>query len=268
MSDSIEPLLRRIERLERANRAMKLAAAGAVLAWIGLGAVPASSFPHGPRQLDAQRFNLVTRDGKLLASLGAGPNGGSLAFFDASGRAEMLVGTSASTATPSIGVAAFDGNDVIPGSGKARFVLAVDSAAAGESVFDQNGVDRLSTVLAADGSSDGTFFFDSTGTLRGGLGIGSGGPGVFFDDSKGVARVLEGVTADDTAASLALLDSNAKPIANLSAVGNDSAASLQVLDPDGVARLQAGSTTANGPQVLLNDASGATVWFAPEPAGQ
>ena len=268
MSDSIEPLLRRIERLERANRTMKFAVGTVLLAFFAIGATADVQFPHGPKQLDAQRFNLVTRNGKLLASLGAGPNGGSLTFFDSSGRAEMLVGTSASVTTPSIGVAAFDGNDIIPGKGNARFVLAVDSTTAGESVFDQNGVSRLSNVLSSDGASDGTFVFDSTGTLRGGLGIGNNGPGVFFDDSKGVTRILEGITADDSAASLALLDSNAKPIANLSALGNDSAASLQVLDPDGIPRMQAGSTTANGPQVLLNDASGATIWFAPEPSGQ
>jgi hypothetical protein len=266
MSDGIEPLLLRIERLERANRTMKFAVAGLLIAFFAIGAAPEVKFPHGPRQIDAQRFNLVTRDGKLLASLGAGPNGGSLAFFDASGRAEMLVGTGAGA--PSIGVAAFDGNDLIPGNGNARFVLAVDSNAAGESVFDQNGTTRLSNVLTSNNSSDGTFFYDATGTLRGGIGIGSNGPGVFLDDSKGVARILEGITGDDASSALALLDFNGKPLADLSAAGDDSAASLQILDPSGTPRLQAGSTVANGPQVLLNDAGGSTIWFAPEPAGQ
>src|ERR1019366_6434745 len=84
MSEStIETMLRRIERLERTNRAMKFIALGAVVACIGLNAGPAlSAFPHGPKAVYAQSYNLVTAKGVRVATLAQGVNGGYLVFFD------------------------------------------------------------------------------------------------------------------------------------------------------------------------------------------
>ena len=36
--------------------------------------------------IDAERFNLVTPNGTLIATLGRGPNGGFLAFYDNNGK--------------------------------------------------------------------------------------------------------------------------------------------------------------------------------------
>src|SRR5580692_9535602 len=61
---------------------MKIIAIGAILGCIALNAVPAISsvFPHGPKQINAESFNLVSPKGVLLATLGQGVNGGYLAF--------------------------------------------------------------------------------------------------------------------------------------------------------------------------------------------
>lgn len=99
---TIETMLSRIEHLERANRAMKFIAIGAVLACIALNAVPAVSsvFPHGPKRVDAESYNLVSPKGVLLASLNQTVNGGFLAFYDAKGNPEMTVGVGAPDPEP------------------------------------------------------------------------------------------------------------------------------------------------------------------------
>src|ERR1700690_95026 len=159
---SIETMLARIERLERSNRAMKLIALAAVIGCIALNAVPAlSAFPHGPKATDAQSFNLVSSKGVLVATLAQGPNGGYLAFFDAKGKAEMLVGTRSSPTAKTIGVATFDGNALLPGNGKARQVWAMAADSIGNSIFDGAGNVRLSNVTAGDGSNAGSFFYDA-----------------------------------------------------------------------------------------------------------
>src|SRR5579872_2670137 len=195
----IEIMLSRIEHLERANRAMKFIAIGAVLACIALNAVPAVSsvFPHGPKQVDAESYNLVSSKGVLLATLGQTVNGGYLAFFDAKGNPEMTVGTGApisgSPNNKSVGLAIFDGNALIPRTdsnpGVARMVWAANSVSGvntvfGESIFDANAHTRLSNVTLGDGSNAGSFFFDGT-NLRAGITYSTTGPGVFFNDSTG-----------------------------------------------------------------------------------
>jgi len=165
-----ETMLRRIEHLERSNRAMKFIALGAIVASVALNAIPALAlFPHGPKAVDAQSYNLVTAKGVLVATLGQTANGGYLAFFDAKGKPEMLVGAGApvsSDATAkSLGVAVYDGNALFPGAGDARQVWAMSTAKGvttiGNSIYDGNAKVRLSSVTASDGSNAGSFFYDA-----------------------------------------------------------------------------------------------------------
>lgn len=266
MSEAIiETMLQRIERLERANRVMKFSALGAVVICIALNAGPAlSAFPHGPKRVDAESFNLVSPKGALLATLTQGVNGGYLAFFDANGKAEMLVGTSASAADKDIGVATFDGNALMPGSGKARQVWAMGSESIGNSIFDGNGNARLSSVTAGDGSNAGTFFYDASEMLRGGIGAGSNGPGLFFNDSTGASRLLEGVLADDSGVSLSMLNAGAtQHLATLSALGDGSATTLQIDDNNGTARSIDGFGTQSGEIIQLNNAADSETFRAP-----
>jgi hypothetical protein len=263
--NSGDAMLARLERLERSNRVMKLIALGAVIGCIALNAVPAlSAFPHGPRATDAQSFNLVSSKGVLVATLAQGPNGGYLAFFDSKGKAEMLVGTSSSAGDKTIGVATFDGNALLPGNGKARQVWAMAPNSIGNSIFDGAGNVRLSNVTDGDGSNAGSFFYDATPQLRAGVGVGDNGPGAFFNDSTGTARLLEGVLADDSGASLSMTNSGATHhLATLSALGDGSATTLQIEDNSGVARAIAGVGSQSGEIIQLNNAGGTETFRAP-----
>jgi hypothetical protein len=266
MSDgTIDTMLRRIEHLERSNRVMKFIALGAIVASVALNALPAmSAFPHGPKRIDAQSFNLVSPKGALLATLAQGVNGGYLAFFDTNGKAEMLVGTSASAADKSIGVATFDGNALLAGTGIARQVWAMDSTSIGNSIFDAAGNVRLSNVTAGDGSNAGSFFYDATPTLRVGIGAGNSGPGLFFNDSTGTSRLLEGVSSDDSAVSLSMMNAEAThPLAALSALGDGSATTLQIADHNGTQRSVEGFSTVSGEIIQLHNVSNAETFRAP-----
>lgn len=219
-----ETMLRRIERIERSNRAMKFIALGAVIISVAFNAFPAMSsvFPHGPKQTDAERFNLVSPKGALLATLGQTANGGYLSFYDAKGNLEMNLGAGAPDATnptnTSIGVAIYDGNALLPRSdskaGVARMVWAGNATAGvptvfGESIFDANEKVRLSDATAGDGTNGGSFFYDSSQTLRASIGLGNNGPGAFFNDSTGTSRLLEGVAGNDSSASFSLMNTGA-----------------------------------------------------------
>ena len=267
--ETMETVLQRIERLERANRVMKFVALGAVIACIALNAGPAlSAFPHGPKRIDAETFNLVSPKGALLATLTQGVNGGYLAFFDPNGKAEMLVGTSASASVKSVGMATYDGNALFPGNGVSRQVWAMSTfngaTSIGNSIFDGVGKVRLSNVTAGDGSNAGSFFYDASQTLRGGIGTGGNGPGVFFNDSTGTARLLEGVLGDDSGVSLSMLNAGAtQHLATLSALGDGSATTLQIDDNSGTARAIAGFGSQSGEIIQLNNAGDTETFRAP-----
>jgi len=262
---TIETMLSRIEHLERSNRVMKFIAIGAILVAVAFNALPAMAlFPHGPKRVDAESFNLVSPKGVLLAELTQGPNGGYLAFFDASGKAEMLVGTSATTGDKTIGVATYDGNALMPGLGKARQVWAQNSTSIGNSIFDPNGNPRVSNITLADGSNGGSFFYDGNVTLRAGIGLGSAGPGAFFDDSSGVARLTQGVSANDSAVSFAMYNTGATiPLFDLSALNDGSATTFQIADHNNHARVTEGFSTVSGEIIQLHDVNQAETFRAP-----
>jgi hypothetical protein len=268
---TIETMLRRIEHLERANRAMKFIALGAVLACIALNAVPALSsvFPHGPKQIDAERFNLITPKGALIATLSQGTNGGYLAFFDANGKPEMQVGTSAGPANQFVGAAIFDGNALLAGTGVARQVWSMSTqnsvTTVGNFIFDGNEKVRLSNSTAGDGTNAFSLFYDAT-QQRAGIGFGANGPGAFFQDSTGAARILEAIKADDSATVLTMLNSSGDalhPLADLSALGDGSNTVLQIEDHNNHPRLTEGFSLASGEIILLHDVNQAETFRAP-----
>jgi hypothetical protein len=282
MSESIiETMLSRIEHLERANRAMKIIAIGVILGCIALNAGPALSsvFPHGPKQINAESFNLVSPKGVLLATLGQTANGGYLVFVDAKQNPEMTVGTGApipgSPNNKSVGMAIFDGNALLPRTdsnpGVARMVWAANSVGGvntvfGESIFDANAHVRLSNATLGDGSNAGTFFYDGAQTLRTGITFSTNGPGLFLNDSTGAARVLEGVKADDSQTYLAMLNASGNgnaPLAFLSAMGDGSVTTLQVEDGTGVQRAISGFSTGSQEIIQLHNGAGTETFRAP-----
>ena len=274
-----EAMLRRIERLERSNRAMKFLVLGALAASVAFNAFPAMSsvFPHGPKQTDAQRFNLVSAKGVLVATLGQTANGGYLSFYDAKGKLEMNLGAGAPDAThltnTSVGIAIYDGNALLPRSdsnpGVARMVWAGNATAGeatvfGDSIFDANKMVRVSNATAGDGSNGGAFFYDTNQTLRAGIGAGNSGPGMFFNDSTGATRLSQSVSANDAVVSLAMFSTDAtNALYSLSAVGNGSATTFQIEDGNGTPRLNEGFSTGSNEIILLNDAGDNETFRAP-----
>lgn len=271
---TIETMLSRIERLERSNRVLKFIALGAIVASVALNALPAMAvFPHGPVRVDAESFNLVSPKGVLIATLAQGVNGGYLAFYDAKGNAEMLVGTGSSAKNPSIGTAVFDGNALLPRSDNSKGIDRTFSGAStnnsvttlGEFLLDPNGNSRLTSTINNDGSNSVSIFYDGTNE-RAGIGLGTNGPGAFFEDSKGNARILESVTPDDSATVMTMLNSAgnpAQPLVDLSALGNGSETTLQVEDDSGQQRLIEGYSTGSQEIIQLHNAAGTETFRAP-----
>ncbi|HVN30000.1 MAG TPA: hypothetical protein VMT64_15995 [Candidatus Binataceae bacterium] len=278
MSDAThEAMLRRIERLERSNRALKFVVLGALVVSVALNAFPAMSsvFPHGPKQTDAQRFNLVSPKGVLLATLGQTANGGYLSFYDAKGHLEMNLGAGAPDANhptnTSVGLAIYDGNALLPsdGTGVARIVMAGNATAGnptvfGQSIFDSSATLRASFATGGDGANGGSFFYDGNQTLRAGIGAGNSGPGAFFNDSTGTTRLSQGVSANDAVVSLAMFSTGATDaLYSLSAVGNGSATTFQIEDGSGTPRLIEGFSSVSNEIVQLNNAAGTETFRAP-----
>jgi hypothetical protein len=276
---TLETMLRRIEYLERSNRALKYLALGAVFVAVGLSAFPAMSsvFPHGPKQFDAQRFNLVSPKGVLIATIGQTANGGYMSFYDAKGNLEMNLGAGAPDAVhpanTSVGMAIYDGNALLPrddaNPGVARMVWA-GNATAGEttvfsdSVFDGNKNVRVSNGTAGDGSNAGSFFYDASQTLRAGIGAGNGGPGAFFNDSTGTTRLSQAVSGNDAVVSLAMFNTGATHVLySLSAVGNGTATTFQIEDGAGTPRLIEGFSSVSNEIIHLSDGGGSGTFRAP-----
>jgi len=276
---TLEAMLRRIERLERSNRALKYLALGAVVVSIALNSFPAVSavFPHGPKRFDAQTFNLVSPKGVLVATIGQTANGGYMSFYDAKGNLEMTLGAGAPDAThptnTSVGMAVYDGNALLPrddaNPGVARMVWAGNATAGeptvfGDSIFDGNKNVRVSNGTAGDGSNAGSFFYDANQTLRTGIGAGNSGPGAFFNDSTGTTRLSQGVSANDAVVSLAMFSNGAtNTLYSLSAVGNGSATTFQIEDGSGTPRVIEGFSTVSNEIIQLNNAGGNETFRAP-----
>lgn len=174
---SLEQISKRLERAERANRAMKIWSSIAFAAFIAFGSGPfastvmAKKVKPPPALVAAQAFDLESSDGKVLATLKAGPaGGGQLTFFDTNGKRLALVGMSDDDTQA--GLSAFDGNAIASGNGVRRTIFGVSQDGFGMAVF---GADGLAGRVGLGSSLDGTTspsaleLSDSSGTTRTGL---------------------------------------------------------------------------------------------------
>src|SRR5579863_3223223 len=118
ISDELRALTRRVDRLERSNRMLKIVSLVALAAVIVATRIPITSAgPSGV--INALQYNLYSRSGTLLATLGTNTSGfPSLTFFDATGKRLTQVGEADNG--KGAGVYGFDNNAVLPGKGVTR----------------------------------------------------------------------------------------------------------------------------------------------------
>jgi len=211
IEERFEGLARRLERAERANRAMKIWGSIAFAVLIGFGsgsfASNATAKPKPPAILTATREIDLSSGGATVASLRIVSGQPNLVFYDSAGKVVEDIGISP-TALPTghaAGVAVYDGNADIPGgTGKIRASFGVTPsgslAGVGMGTYDANGVERSSDGSAIDGSFDGVAFYDATGANRTGVSYfpSTNFNGFYSDDASGNGRASMGAGADGT----------------------------------------------------------------------
>jgi hypothetical protein len=123
-----------------------------------------------------QTLNLVNGSSQVLATLTAAPDGGgSLTFFDSSGKRFMLVGVD--DAGTAAGLSAFDGNTLASGTGVTRTFIGVSGSADATPGFGMGvvGANGTSRRVELGSSLDGTTLpsnvdlYDSSGNMRTGI---------------------------------------------------------------------------------------------------
>ena len=108
--DELRALTQRVDRLERTNRALKIVNLAALAAVVAIIRIP-SIWALTPGVINALQYNLYSRSGTLLATLGTNTSGfPSLTFFDATGKRLTQVGEADDG--KSAGVYGFDGNPI------------------------------------------------------------------------------------------------------------------------------------------------------------
>src|SRR5690242_3627140 len=135
MEQQLGALLRRVERLERANRAMKIVGAGAKAMVAATRSVPQSLANNIRRKFAAidagtittSQINLVNSSGQLVAVLGSQGQSAGLVFLDQNLKWALALGTSQGGGKAMAGLAVFDGNAFMPGNGVARAAIGVGS---------------------------------------------------------------------------------------------------------------------------------------------
>lgn len=276
MEQQLGALIQRVERLELANRAMKVLVAVAVAAVAAMTSIPQSlarTIHHHMAALDAgvittSQINLVNNAGQLVAVLGSQGQNSGLVFLDQNMKWVLALGTSQNGNKPMAGLALFDGNAFLPGTGVPRAAVGISSDGAGLVALDANSKPALVSGVNADGSAAGSFVLDSNTFARAGFGTGSGGSGFWAKDSSNVTRYVAGVSDDASKAGSVVFDGIGNIQLAVGGAGDDSAAGMAALDPNHQDRLDVGFSSANGGGLVVKDAGGNTVWFAPEPAGQ
>ena len=276
MDNQIRELSERVARLEKANRAMKVFFAVAVLAVAGMSSTPKLLAKTVKKMaaldaglINAQQINLVNGSGQTVAVLGTNGNSAGLVFVDGAGKWLLALGATQGTSNSNAGLVLFDGNDVLPGNGVPRAALGISNQGAAMLALNGAGKPALISGIAADSSSAGSFALDAAGSARAGFGNASNGAGFFAKDSNNVTRYVAGVGADGSQAGSVTFDATGKPQLALGGNGDASQNGMVSFDPNGQDRLDAGFSSAAGSGgAVVKDANGNVIWFAPEPAGQ
>jgi hypothetical protein len=148
IEERFEGMVKRLERAENANRAMKIWGSIAFAGLMVLGSGPFASNATAKKQPPAivtatQEIDLAS-GGKTVASLRMVSGKPNLVFFDSAGKTVVDVGINGATLPTghSAGISVLDGNEDIPGTGKIRAGFGVvpsgPSAGVGEGASDGN----------------------------------------------------------------------------------------------------------------------------------
>jgi hypothetical protein len=271
MDSQICALTERVARLEKSNRAMKVIFAVAILFTAAMTSTPKllaktvkkmAALDAGT--ITAQQIILVNGNGQKVAWLGSAPGGAGLVFFDSTGKTVLALGETGASA----GLATYDGNSILPGKGVTRAAVGISAQGAGLTALNGNGNPALVSGVSADSTSAGSFVQDSNGYARAGFGNAPNGSGFFAGDSNNVTRYVAGIKPDGTQTGSVTFDATGKPQLALGGNGDASAAGMIALDGTGQDRFDAGYSSTNGGGLVVKDATGTVVWYAPEPAGQ
>jgi hypothetical protein len=154
--------------------------------------------------LTVQTLNVVDANNHTIATLGKTATGNHLTFFDSSGNRTMTVGNNVNESFA--GLATFDNNNVIAGTGVVRTVFgesnpnAGATAGFGASVFDGDSVQLSGFGPSFDLSNNGVSFTDDASGSSAGIGTfqHTNFAGYFASDPNGTSRQSGGLSLDGT----------------------------------------------------------------------
>lgn len=275
MDSQLTALTERVARLEKSNRAMKVIFAVMVVAIAATTSTPKllaktvkKMVSLDAETITARQISLVNAAGQPVAVLGSTGNSAGLVFVDQSGKWLLALGANQNGSNSTAGLAVYDGNAILPGTGIPRAGLGISSQGAGLTAFNGAGNPELISGISADSTSVGSVVMDSNGYSRAGFGNASNGSGFFVGDSNNVTRYVAGVKPDGSQAGSVTFDATGKPQLALGGNGDASANGMISLDPTGQDRLDAGYSSTAGGGVVVKDSTGTVIWYAPEPAGE
>ena len=275
MDSQICALTERVARLEKSNRAMKAILGVAVLAMFAMSSTPQLMAKGTKRMgaLDATsitadtittgRVNLVNGAGQLVAVLGTSSSGAGLVFLDETEKWLLALGTTSDGSSTSAGLVMYDGNQALAGKGVARLAVGINSQGAALLASNADGGPALISGVNAGGTSSGSYALDGNGYSRAGFGNASNGAGFFANDANNVTRYTAGVAPDGSKAGSVTFDATGKPQLLLGGNGDGSANGMVALDGTGQDRFDSGFSSTAGGGLLVKDASGNVIYFAP-----
>lgn len=268
-------LHRRVEKLERQNRAFKGLATAAVVFMIGAGFLAGQQ--PAEKTLEANRFVLKDEGGNLRAALEMVEGGPMLRLFDSAGRpriveAVTVIGSSigmldaagkpraalGSTLTGEPTLTLFDDE------GKPRCALAAPNGIPGMILYDANRKQRLAVNLNSSGTPT-IALMDTNGKGRIAIGVAANGDGTIgIADENGTPRV--GIGRGAYGDGVAIIGPSGKPAAALSfyASGSVNENALTFFDLNGKPRATIGTATNAGtPRIGVLDAASNVLWKVP-----
>lgn len=214
MEQETQMLVERLDRLEQENSRIKrsarltkvmLASMGALFAGVASAPLALSKPPAGVPVVNAQQFNLVNASGKVLATLGTSTDGNNLTFFDSAGKKTVVIGNSADGTFA--GMATYDGNSIIPGTGQYRTTIGeantsnVNGGGLGFGIYNSAGKLRSAGGTSVDDTLSYLDTIDPNGSTTGIIDentVAFQNQGFFANDLNGKNRIFVGNSLDGT----------------------------------------------------------------------